>query len=208
MAAVPHLQRAVACRHARGLDDQSIAFVVPHRVAERRVRLILRRAATVDVHNATSVPFAVVQIDVVRILFDLELVRRECLPHDAPGFAVRIASVGERIQRPRCETGLRQVRTYVVVGLVLQRFTREISIRLRVVGGVVEQCGQVLQARFRARHEAERVERGARRVAPHAREARRRRGSRRGRSRLPAASREPDRQAQQHAVGTHDRCAR
>ncbi len=54
---------------------------------------ILRCGTLAETHGPVRVPFTVVQLDMVSVLLDLQLMRRERLPREPPRLAIQIAGI-------------------------------------------------------------------------------------------------------------------
>ena len=117
------------------------------------------------------VPLAVVELDAIGILLDLELMRREQLPREAPRLAVQVAGILHRIGHGCGKRRVGQVRTQVLVELMLRSVLRQRGIRLRVVGRIVEQRREAPEPEVGAREETEHVESRVGRIAVHAGES-------------------------------------
>ena len=140
----------------------------PVRVAETARSLTRRRPAAVHVHRSARVPFPVVQFHPVGTERpDLELMWREHLACQTPRLALEQAGVVGRVERIGRQRGGRQAALDVGVVLVGAGLGAELSDGFAVVGGVVQQRVQPLDAGISAPGGAEARHDCHRRVAPH-----------------------------------------
>ena len=130
--------------------------------------LARRRPTAVHVHHSARVPFAVVQFHPVGTERpDLELMWREHLACQTPRLALEQAGIVGRVERIGRQRGGRQAALDVAVVLVGACLGAELSDRFAVVGGVVQQRVQALDAGVRAPGGAESRHDRDWRVAPH-----------------------------------------